>query len=70
MMHETKEITEDMMEHCKTLITQVDGTEKVLTYLRENGMWKIQSIKAITELLGIRVREAQEIVELSKTWAP
>jgi ribosomal protein L7/L12 len=68
-MHETKEATDAMLEHCRKLIAQDDGTEKVLTYLRENGLWKIPAIKAIKELMGVGTGEAKEIVDLSKTWA-
>lgn len=69
-MQKAQAITQGMMEHCRKLIAQDDGTEKVLVYVRENGLWKIQSIKAIIELLGVRVGKAQEIVECSKTRSP
>lgn len=68
-MHEIKDVTEAMREHCRTLITQDDGTEKVLTYLRENDLGKIPAIKTIRELLRVPLDEAKEIVDLSKTWA-
>ena len=43
--------------------------EMILLFLRESGLFQIDSIIAVRKIMGNSLQEAKEIIDASKTWS-
>ena len=59
----------DIKNNCMKIFNDTNDIEYVLTYLRDNGYSKVQSMQILIELQKIDLDEAKRIVHLSKVWA-
>jgi len=64
-MEQDKEIK----SNCIKIFNETKDIEYVLTYLRDNGYSKIQSVQTLIELQKTDLGKAKRIVHLSKSWA-
>ena len=57
-----------LLEKARQLVANGDDLESVLALFRQSGCSKIESIRALMDLKAIPLREAKQIVHLSRTW--
>ena len=62
------ETNQSLLQRSRAMMAEGLDTEAVLSFLRKRGLSKIESIKAIRELQGVRLSEAKGIVHLSRAW--
>jgi ribosomal protein L7/L12 len=57
------------LEDGKKLLQAGADRELLLVFLRDRGFDKIDSIRAVQSLLGIRFADAKNLVDLSQAWS-
>ena len=57
-----------LVKECGELRDGGVGREELVSYLRNQGCFKIDSIAILREALGIGLGEAKELVHCSATW--
>ena len=57
-----------LMRTARKLVADGNDVESVLTLFRQGGCSKVESIRALMDVKAISLREAKEIVHLSRTW--
>ena len=56
-------------EETRILWQTREGMQGFLRELRNRGAFQVESIKAVCQLAGVPLREANEIVHFSQVWA-
>ena len=59
---------ESLLPKCNEILSQEDDVESVLSFLRQRGCSKLDSIKALIILKGLNLADAKRAVHLSHTW--
>jgi ribosomal protein L7/L12 len=59
---------QSLIEACRPMLTSGNNTESVLTFLKESGCSKIESMRVLIELMGLSLGEAKQVVHLSEAW--
>jgi len=59
---------EAVLETAGRMLSDGYAVENILALLREHGLSKTASIKALMDLQGLTLAEAKRVVHLSPTW--
>jgi ribosomal protein L7/L12 len=59
----------EILEDGKRLHQAGAGRELLLVFFRDRGFDKIDSIRAIQSLLGVKFADAKDLVDLSQAWS-
>ncbi len=58
----------NLLVQCEAMLLEGKSIEHVLSFLRENGCSRIDSIKAVMALENKTLSQAKETIHFSKTW--
>jgi len=59
----------DVIEECREMLARGANLEEVIRALRNGGLSKVHSIKALVDLGQANMSESKRIVHNSSTWA-
>jgi len=59
----------ELLHGARRIVSNSEGDERLLAYLRENGATKIDSIKIIQNAKSLSLKDADELVHYSSVWA-
>ena len=57
-----------LIGECRKLKEDGVGLENILTYLRKEGCWKVDTIAILHEALDVSLGDAKGLVHCSSTW--
>jgi hypothetical protein len=63
-----RSVSEATLRQAQAMVAAARSVEGVLAFLRGEGANAIASIRALQQLLGITVPEAQQLLHGSETW--
>lgn len=58
----------ELGDRCRSLMDQGMGREGLISFLRQAGCFKIDSIAILMDVLHVDLSEAKPLVHLSETW--
>jgi len=59
---------QSLIETCRSMLKSDNSTESILSFLKESGCSKIDSMRVLMELMGLSLGEAKQVVHLSEAW--